>query len=173
MIKMPYTFLPDTSVIYNRRILEFIEDGVLDKYQPSEMESITQVDTTTIVLSRVMLSEIENQANQTKAQESVGLEVLHELYRLVKEGKIKTSVVGDRPKLEQIKLNPGGELDALIREDALKSNSILITADEVQSSIALVQGIDVLFTMNMPELDSIAAPEKQENLMSLGSNWTV
>ncbi|UYP44375.1 putative KH and PIN-domain containing protein [Candidatus Lokiarchaeum ossiferum] len=156
---MPYTFLPDTSVMYNRRILEFIEDGVLDNYHPSELESVTQVEVTTIVLSRVMLSEIENQANQTKAQENVGLEVLHELYRLKKQGKILTTIVGERPKLEQIKLNPGGELDALIREDALKSNSILITADEVQSSVALVQGIDVLYTMNMPELDNIQPHE--------------
>lgn len=149
---MSYTFLPDTSVVYNRKIIEFIENGTLERYIPMEHDRVTKVPIITIILSRVMLAEIENQANQTKAQESVGLEVLQELYKFVKEKRIEVQIYGSRPTLEQIKLNPGGELDALIRKDAYDSKAILITADEVQSSIALVEGIDVLFTMNLPEV---------------------
>ncbi|MHA1611338.1 MAG: hypothetical protein ACTSYU_04725, partial [Promethearchaeota archaeon] len=147
-----YTFLPDTSVIYNRKIIKFIQNGTLTNYTPLEKERATEVPNLTIVLSRVMLSEIENQANQTKAQENVGLEAIQELYRLSKQNLIDIQIYGNRPTLEQIKLNPGGELDALIRKDAFDAKAILITADEVQSSIALVQGIDVLFTMNLPEV---------------------
>lgn len=148
---MPFTFLPDTSVIYNRKIIEFIQDGTLANYQPIEKNRVTEVPKLTIILSHVMLAEIENQANQTKPQENVGLEVLQELYALMKKGTVEIQTYGSRPTLEQIKLNPGGELDALIRKDAYEAKAVLITADEVQSSIALVQGIDVLFTMNLPE----------------------
>jgi ATPase len=149
-----YAFLPDTSVIYNRRIIEIIENGVLERYTPIQKDRIRNTPTITIVLSRVMLSEIENQANQTKSQENIGLEVLKELYNLNAKKKILLEVIGNRPTLENIKLNPSGELDALIRKDAFESKSILITADEIQSSIALVEGIEVLFTMNVPELDN-------------------
>ncbi|MCF2140230.1 MAG: ATPase [Candidatus Lokiarchaeota archaeon] len=149
---MPYTFLPDTSVIYNRKIIDLIQNETLQEYVPIEKERVTEVEKLTIILSRIMLAEVENQANQTKPQENVGLEVLQELYALSKKGIIKLETFGNRPTLEQIKLNPGGELDAQIRKDAFDAKAILITADEVQSSIALVQGVDVLFTMNIPEI---------------------
>ncbi|QEE17127.1 ATPase [Promethearchaeum syntrophicum] len=148
---MPYTFLPDTSVVFNRKIIDFIVNGNLDEYKPVQKNRITKTDTLTIILSRVMLSEIENQANQMKSQDNVGLDVIHELHKLEMENRIDIKIVGERPKLDEIRLNPGGELDALIRKDAYDSKSILITADEVQSSIALVEGIDVLFTVNIPE----------------------
>ncbi|MHA1718196.1 MAG: PINc/VapC family ATPase [Promethearchaeota archaeon] len=148
---MPYAFLPDTSVIFNHKIIDFILNGILDEYSPVQEKKITKTDKLTIILSRVMLSEIENQANQMKSQENVGLNALKEIYRLGKEKRIKIEIVGERPKLDEIRLNPGGELDALIRKDAFDSNSILLTADEVQASIALVEGIEVLFTLNLPE----------------------
>jgi ATPase len=147
---MPYTFLPDSSVMLNRKIINFIENDFLINYTPNQNIDVTKTDDLLIVLSRVVLAEIENQANQTKSHENLGLEVLHELYRLDLERVIKLKVVGERPTLEQIRLNSGGELDALIRKDALSEKAILITADEVQSSVALVEGIDVLFTMNIP-----------------------
>ncbi len=148
---MPYQFLPDTSVMFNRKIIDFIVNGTLDEYRPVQENNVTKTDKLTIILSRVMLSEIENQANQMKSQKNVGLDVIHELHHLGMEKKIDIMIVGERPKLDEIRLNPGGELDALIRKDAYDSKSILITADEVQSSIALVEGIDVLFTVNIPE----------------------
>ena len=148
---MPYTFCPDTSVVFNQKIIDLIVDGSLEEYKTGEKENVTQTEKLTIVLSRVMLSEIENQANQTKSQENVGLKVLGQLYDLRKQNKIIIKIVGKRPNLDNIKLNPGGELDALIRQDALESKSTLITADDVQSTVALVEGVDVLFSMNLPE----------------------
>ncbi len=47
--------------------------------------------------------------------------------------------------MDNIRLNPGGGLDALIRKVAFDSKSTLISADNVQSAIALVEGIDVLY----------------------------
>lgn len=81
---MPYTFLPDTSVIYNRKIIDLIQNETLQEYVPIEKERVTEVEKLTIILSRIMLAEVENQANQTKPQENVGLEVLQELYALSK-----------------------------------------------------------------------------------------
>ena len=159
---MPYAFLPDTSVMFNRKIIDFIVNGNLDEYRPVQENRITQTDKLTIILSRVMLSEIENQANQMKSQKNVGLDVIHELHHFKLEKRIEIQIVGERPKLDEIRLNPGGELDALIRKDAFDSKSILITADEVQSSIALVEGIDVLFTVNIPE-----SKDKSHHLSSL------
>ena len=159
---MSYAFLPDTSVMFNRKIIDFIVNGNLDEYRPVQENRITKTDKLTIILSRVMLSEIENQANQMKSQKNVGLDVIHELYHLGMEKRIEIKIVGERPKLDEIRLNPGGELDALIRKDAFDSKSILVTADEVQSSIALVEGIDVLFTINIPE-----SKEKSHDLASL------
>ncbi len=149
---MPYTFLPDTSVIYNKKILELIENGTLDKYIPRKGTDLLQTEKLTIVLSHVSLAEIESQANRTKGQESVGLEVLQDLYRLWISQRIDLIHIGVRPTLEQIHLNPGGELDAMIRKDALTARSVLVTADEVQSAIALVEGIEVFFVMNLPEI---------------------
>jgi len=156
---MPHTFLPDTSVIYNRKIITLIQDGSLTTYQPENLDYITQTDKLTIYLSQVVLAEIENQANQTKPQETLALDVVHELHTLKQEGTINIVVVGTRPQLDQIKLNPGGELDALIRKDALNAKAVLITADEVQSSIALIEGIDVLFTTSISDPQNHLADE--------------
>src|SRR6056297_1285919 len=143
---MPYAFLPDTSVVYNGKILELIESGKLDSYTPVEKDNVRETERTTLVLSRVMLSEIENQANKTKSQKDFGLEVLHELHGIKRTHNIEIEIFGKRPKLEHVRLNPGGELDALIRKDALKNKAVLVTADNVQSGIAVVEGVDVLYS---------------------------
>jgi ATPase len=156
---MPYTFLPDTSVIYNRKIITLIKDGSLTTYQPENLDFITQTEKLTIFLSLVVLAEVENQANQTKPQETLALDVIRELHALKQEGIIDIKTCGTRPQLDQIKLNPGGELDALIRKDALNAKAILITADEVQSSIALIEGIDVLFTTSISDPQNHLADE--------------
>ncbi len=150
---MPYTFLPDTSVMYNKKIVDLIEHNVLVDYQPEAKSNVTQASALTIILSRTMLAEIENQANQTKSSQNVELEVLNELNALKTQGKILIEIVGDRPNLDQIKLNPGGELDAIIRRDAYDAKAVLVTADEVQASVARVEGIGVLFTVNLPETE--------------------
>ncbi|MCK4369561.1 MAG: Flp pilus assembly complex ATPase component TadA, partial [Candidatus Lokiarchaeota archaeon] len=46
---------------------------------------------------------------------------------------------------EEIKLARGGELDALIREEARQNNAILITADRIQGVVGEFEGLEVLF----------------------------
>ncbi len=110
---MTYAFLPDTSVVFNGKILDLIEKGELDNYQPIENETTHNTEITTVILSRVMLSEIENQANQTKAKESFGLEVLHELYALEKKKKehdVKVPVEKALDKIGQYKTQSRGRI---------------------------------------------------------------
>ena len=40
---------------------------------------------------------------------------------------------------------PGGELDALIRENAKENNAILITADRIQGDVGEFEGLEVLY----------------------------
>ena len=112
---MPYSFLPDTSVLVNGKILDYIEDGTLMNYRPTEHLQPMEGDQLEIVLSRIVLAEIENQANHTKACGSFSIEIIEDLYKLVKDHKIMIRVCGKRPSWDELRMNPGGELDALIR----------------------------------------------------------
>ncbi len=148
---MPYNFLPDTSVLVNGKILDYIEDGTLMNYRPTEHLQPMEGDQLEIVLSRIVLAEIENQANHTKACGSFSIEIIEDLYKLVKDHKIMIRVCGKRPSWDELRMNPGGELDALIRRDAQEEGAILVTADNIQATMALVEGIEVLYVQNLPE----------------------
>ncbi|HMF32864.1 MAG TPA: ATPase, T2SS/T4P/T4SS family, partial [Candidatus Lokiarchaeia archaeon] len=127
-IHSPYIL--DTSVVINQRILKLIEQGTLGP-------------TPEILLSHIVLAEIEHQANQKKESGIMALTTLMELNRLEGEGVITTRTVGERPTLEQINLT--GELDARIRMDAKNNNASLITSDIIQSQLAEVEKIPTLF----------------------------
>ncbi len=137
-------FSVDTSVIINGRILELIKSNELEGYEnPPLTDSLS--NKVVIILSKVVLAEVENQANQERTMGLKGLEVLEELYILAEKGQIELEIVGNRPTREEILLNPGGECDALIRASALEAKSTLITSDHVQSVLALVEGLDVIY----------------------------
>jgi ATPase len=146
---MPYAFVPDSSVMVNGKILELIQNNLLADYKPIAATYLKPTVQLEIVLSRVVLAEIENQANHNKATGTVGLETIQELFALMKAKKITTQVVGERPTLEQIRLNAGGELDALIRRDAADIGGILLTGDNVQANMALIEGLDVFYVVNV------------------------
>ncbi|MFX0048318.1 MAG: ATPase, T2SS/T4P/T4SS family, partial [Candidatus Hermodarchaeota archaeon] len=61
------------------------------------------------------------------------------------EEKITLHIVGKRPNREEIKMSPGGELDALIRKSALEHNASLITADRIQGDVGIFEGVDVMY----------------------------
>ncbi|MFX1233699.1 MAG: ATPase, T2SS/T4P/T4SS family, partial [Promethearchaeota archaeon] len=60
------------------------------------------------------------------------------------ENKIELHLVGKRPTREEIKMAPGGELDALIRESARQNNATLITSDRIQGDVGVFEGIEVM-----------------------------
>jgi ATPase len=130
--KMQDKFACDTSVIFNGQIINLIEDGELGE-KPE------------IYISNIVLAEVEYRTNIQKEIGFFGLNVLKHLRKLHEEGNITLHVVGKRPTREEIKMSPGGELDALIRESARENNAVLITADRIQGDVGAFEGLEVLF----------------------------
>ncbi len=136
-------FLIDTSVVINQRILKLIQKGNLGE-KPE------------ILLSQIVIAEVENQANQKKESGIIALGTLMTLKQMDKEGIIVLRTVGERPTLDQINLNPSGELDARIRVDAKLNHAHLITSDHIQAQLAEVEGIPVTFVMHKEKPDDEA-----------------
>lgn len=129
---MPDKFACDTSVIFNGQIINLIEDGELGE-NPE------------IYISNIVLAEVEYRTNIHKEIGFFGLNVLKHLRELHDKGGITLHIIGKRPTREEIKMSPGGELDALIRESARENNAVLITADRIQGDVGAFEGLDVLF----------------------------
>ena len=128
---MPDRFACDTSVIFNGLIIDLIEDGELGDHPE-------------IFISNIVVAEVEYRTNIQKEIGFYGLNVLKKLRQFHEEGKISLQVIGHRPTREEIKMAPGGELDALIRESAGENNAILITADKIQGDVGIFEGIEVM-----------------------------
>ncbi|MFX0070353.1 MAG: ATPase, T2SS/T4P/T4SS family [Candidatus Hermodarchaeota archaeon] len=131
-------FVCDTSVIFNGQILALINDGELGE-QPI------------ILIPNIVIAEIEYRTNIMKEIGYFGLEVLNTLRDFANETKIILEIIGKRPSREAIKLAPGGELDARIRDAARKNNAILITADRIQGEIGKFEGLEVIFAYEKSE----------------------
>ncbi|MHA1147833.1 MAG: ATPase, T2SS/T4P/T4SS family [Promethearchaeota archaeon] len=129
---MPDKFACDTSVIFNGQILTLIEEEELGN-KPE------------IFISNIVVAEVEYRTNIQKEIGFFGLNVLKKLRKWSEEGKITLQIVGKRPTLQEIKMAPGGELDALIRESAKENNAILITADRIQGDVGEFEGLEVVF----------------------------
>jgi len=125
-------FVCDTSVIFNGLVLDLIKDGELGE-KPE------------IYISNIVVAEVEYRTNIQKEIGFLGLNVLKELRRLHIENKIVLHIIGKRPTREEIKMAPGGELDALIRETSLEYKATLITADKIQGDVGIFEGLEVLY----------------------------
>ncbi len=122
----------DTSVIFNGLVLNLITDGELGE-KPE------------VFISEVVIAEVEFRTNVQKEIGAYGLNVLKELRKLHQEEKITLNIVGKRPTREEIKMSPGGELDALIRKSALEYGATLITADRIQGDVGIFEGIQIMY----------------------------
>lgn len=123
--------VPDTSVIVDGRITKIVQE---EEFRGCE-----------VVIPEAVVSELENQANRGRETGFNGLEELKNLQELYNEGIIDLIYVGKRPTLEQISLAKGGEIDAMIRNTAQKSEATLITSDKVQTEVAKAQGLEVIY----------------------------
>lgn len=128
--------VPDTSIIIDGEVSKLVQN----EYKGAE-----------VLIPEAVPSEIENHANKRKESGYKGLEELKELRRLSQEGIISISFVGRRPKLEEISLAGGGEIDAMIRDIARKHDAILFTSDRLQKEIAEAQGVRTYFHEKTPE----------------------
>ena len=130
---MPNKYACDTSIIFNGIILNLIADGELGE-KPE------------IYIPNVVVAEVEYRTNVQKEIGFYGLNVLKELRKLHNEEKITLHIVGKRPTREEIKMSPGGELDALIRKSAVEHNASLITSDRIQGDVGIFEGLEVIYT---------------------------
>jgi ATPase len=128
---MPDKFACDTSVIFNGRIIDLIEDGDLGEHPE-------------IYVSNIVVAEVEYRTNVQKEIGFFGLSVLKKLRQLHNEGIITLNLIGHRPTREEIKMAPGGELDSLIRIGARENNAILITADRIQGDVGVFEGMEIM-----------------------------
>ncbi len=125
-------FVCDTSVIFNGQIIKLIEDGDLGE-KPN------------IIIPNVVIAEIEYRSNIKKEIGFFGIDILKTLRELHNKGEITLIITGKRPSREEIKLSPGGELDALIRREAKANNAHLITTDRIQGDIGKFEGLEVVY----------------------------
>lgn len=98
-----------------------------------------------IIVPEAVVAELEAQANRGLEIGFKGLEELQELRKLATQGTIELVFAGRRPNLDEVKLAGGGEIDALIRETAQENNALFVTADRVQSQVAIAKGLEVDF----------------------------
>ncbi|HJJ69205.1 MAG TPA: PINc/VapC family ATPase, partial [Methanocorpusculum sp.] len=123
--------VPDTSVVIDGRVTALIEKG---EYRDA-----------TIIIPEAVFAELEAQANQGREIGFSGLSELQKLCKLADENLITLKYVGERPKLDQIKLAGGGEIDSMIRAIAIEYNATFLTSDYVQAEVAKAKGLDVVF----------------------------
>ncbi|WP_337860814.1 PINc/VapC family ATPase [Ferroplasma sp.] len=122
-------YVPDTSVIVSGKFREYISTK-------SEAR---------VILAEAMIAEIEHQANEGRSIGFTALEELKKLRELSDSGKIYIDIMGNRPMEWQIKNAHSGEIDNIIRNIALDNNAVLVTGDHIQSIIASIKGINVVY----------------------------
>ena len=121
-------YVPDTSVIINGKFFELISSGGHE-----------------VIIPEAVVSEIEAQANRGLMIGFTGLKEMEKIRVLEREGKINLRFYGKRPEKWQIEKAKSGEIDEMIRLTAIENNAILVTSDFVQSSIARIKGIEVIY----------------------------
>ena len=129
--------VPDTSVIISRFIVAEILH-LKDKVEE-------------VILPRIVISEVENMANNHRSKGFEGLEELKNLRFECNHLGIPITLAGDRPKLDEIKLASSGELDSMIRDIARENGAVLYTSDKVLVSMCEIEGISVEYVKNPPK----------------------
>lgn len=126
--------VPDTSIIIDQEVTNLIENEFIE--ENNEIQ---------VLIPEAVPSEIENHANKRKEIGYKGLDELKSLRELSEEGIIELQYVGRRPKLDEISIAGGGEIDAMIRDIARKYHATLLTSDKLQKEIAEAQGVKTYY----------------------------
>jgi ATPase len=123
------SYVVDTSAVINKFLPRLISKGLRGK----------------IVVPNAVMAELENLANKGREEGFRGLDEIAELHKLKKKYQIDIYFYGLRPTEQQIKFAKSGEIDALIREIAMKTKSALITSDLVQAKSAQAYDLQVVY----------------------------
>lgn len=119
--------LPDTSIVIEGKLSDFIKQGKLKEVE--------------ILIPETVLSELEGLADRGDKAGFEGLEEIKKLRELAEKKKIRLKIVGEKPTPEEIGAARYGELDAKIRREAAERDAILYTMDIVQAKVAEAKGI--------------------------------
>lgn len=120
------SYVVDTSAIINKFLPYLIHKGLKGR----------------IIVPNAVMAELENMANKGREEGFIGLEEVTKLHKIE---QIKLQFQGSRPGEMHIKFAKSGEIDAMIRETAIKNKAILITADLVQAKSSQAYGLQVLY----------------------------
>jgi ATPase len=123
------SYVVDTSAVINKFLPRLISKGLRGK----------------IIVPNAVMAELENLANKGREEGFRGLDEIAELHKLKKKYQIDIYFYGLRPTEQQIKFAKSGEIDALIREIAMKTKSALITSDLVQAKSAQAYDLQVVY----------------------------
>ncbi|NOZ77441.1 MAG: Flp pilus assembly complex ATPase component [Euryarchaeota archaeon] len=118
--------VPDTSVLVDGRITELITE---EEYRGCR-----------VLVSEVVVAELEHQAQEGKESGFKGLAELKMLKEQEERGLIEMEFIGSRPRGADFRDN-----DHLIREEAREAGAVLVTSDRVQAEVARAMGVEVLY----------------------------
>ncbi|MGC8681286.1 MAG: PINc/VapC family ATPase [Thermoplasmata archaeon] len=127
-------YVPDTSVIINGKFFDLVSENGGE-----------------IIIPEAVISEIEAQANRGLLIGFTGLKELEKLKNLEKNGKILIEFYGKRPDRWQIEKAKSGEIDEIIRNVAFENDATLVTSDYIQSMVAKVKGLEVIYIESKKE----------------------
>ncbi|MGC9175490.1 MAG: PINc/VapC family ATPase [Thermoplasmata archaeon] len=127
-------YVPDTSVIINGKFFDLVSENGGE-----------------IIIPEAVISEIEAQANRGLLIGFTGLKELEKLKNLEKNGKILIEFYGKRPDRWQIERAKSGEIDEIIRNVAFENDATLVTSDYIQSMVAKVKGLEVIYIESKKE----------------------
>ena len=120
------SYVVDKSAVINKFLPRLLKKGLRGR----------------LIIPNAVMAELENLANKGKSEGFIGLE---EITKLHKYKNIKLHFYGLRPNEKEIRFAKSGEIDALIRDIARKTKSILITTDLVQAKSSQAYGVAVIF----------------------------
>ena len=130
-------YVPDITTIVNGRITRLVEED--------ELKGVK------IILPNVVFSELEHLAEQGKDSGFSGMSELEQLKQFSDDGLIEFSFDGE--EASHISEMSSSETKAMVRDLAKERDAILVTSDEVLSSSAKVEGLEVKYLTPIHEED--------------------
>ena len=124
--KLSKNYVIDTSSVINKVLFPLLKKGLKGK----------------LIIPHAVMAELESMANKGRPEGFTGLE---EIAKFHNQKQLKVFFEGARPNEMQIRFAKSGEIDALIRQTAIKNKATIITSDLVQAKSSQAYGLEVIF----------------------------
>lgn len=123
--KLADIIVPDTSVVI---------EGYISR-------SLARRKDVELAIPYAVIDELQAQASKGRELGWMGLNELARVRRICERNGISIRFIGERPKLDDVRLAMSGRIDSLIIDAAKGVGGTLYTADQVQSRVAQIQGV--------------------------------